>query len=172
MKGFENSTYLVGYIISNIIGFVILMAAIKKPYLARLMFVILFSWASTANYTTAHNNPEEYLNYAHTAIKWYRDFINGWFSNHVTSMVTLIALGECLIAIGMMLHGWWVRLACIGAIIFLTAIAPLGIYAAFPFSITVSLAAFFIMKKNAVRYLWQFKPSAPSRNGLQKKTQT
>ena len=121
------------------------------------MFFLLFAWASVANYTTAHNNPEEYLNYADTSIKWYRDFIHGWFSSNITLMVTSIAVGEGLISIGMILKGWWVKISCIGAIIFLLAIAPMGIYAAFPFSITVSLAAFFVMKKNALSYLWQFK---------------
>jgi hypothetical protein len=156
MKGLDNPNYLVAYIISNIAGLIILWAAIKRPYLARLMFVILFSWACVANYTLAHQKPEEYLNYADTSIKWYRDFIHGWFTNHITIMVSSIAIGEGLIAIGMILKGWWVKLSCIGVIVFLMAIAPLGVYAGFPFSITVSIAAFVVLKKNAVNYLWQY----------------
>jgi hypothetical protein len=156
MKGLDNPNYLVAYIISNIAGLLFLLAAIKKPYLARLMFVLLFGWACVANYTLAHQKPEEYLNYADTSVKWYRDFIHGWFTNHITTMVSLIAIGEGLIAVGMLLKGWWVRLACIGVIIFLMSIAPLGVYAGFPFSITVSIAAFLILKKHALNYLWQF----------------
>ena len=156
MKGLENSTYLVGYIISNVVGLLFLWAAIKKPYLARLMFVLLFSWAFVVNYTLAHERPEAYLEYGDSSIKWYRDFIHGWFSGHITQMVTLIAFGEAAIAIGMLLKGWWVKLACLGVIIFLIAIAPLGIYAAFPFSVTVSFAAFIIIRKNADDYLWRF----------------
>jgi hypothetical protein len=156
MKGLDNPTYLIAYIISNIVGLIFLWAAIKRPYVARLMFVFLSGWACVANYTLAHQRPEEYLNYADTSIKWYRDFIHGWFKSNITLMVSLIAVGEGSIAVGMILKGWWVRLACMGVIIFLLSIAPLGVYARFPFSITVSLAAFFILKKNAVNYLWQY----------------
>ena len=152
-----NSTYLLPYIISNVIGLLFLWAAIKKPQLARLMFVLLFGWACWINYTLAHEKPEEYLNYANASIKWYADFINGWFRQHVTIMVSLIAMGEGLIAIGMLLKGWWVKMACIGVIIFLIAISPLGYYAGFPFEITVSLAAYFVIKKDSLDYLWKFR---------------
>ena len=55
----------------------------------------------------------------------------------------------------MALKGAWVKWACIGVIIFLMAIAPLGYYAAFPFSVTVSLAAFFILMKDPRELLWK-----------------
>ena len=152
-----NSNYLLPYIISNIVGLLFLWAAIKKPPLARLMFVLLFSWACYINYTLSHSKPEFYLDYADASINWYTHFINGWFSNHITIMVTLIAIGQGLIAIGMSLKGWWVKIACIGVIIFLTAISPLGFYAAFPFEVTVALAAWFIIKNDSLDYLWKFR---------------
>ncbi len=61
-----------------------------------------------------------------------------------------------MIAMGMLLRRIWVKLACIAAI-FLLAIAPLGIYAAFPFSITVSLAACFIIKNDNNNYSYFVK---------------
>ena len=151
------SNYLLPYIISNIIGILFLWVAIKKPPLARLMFVLLFGWACWINYTLSHQQPEVYLDYAKAAIPWYADFINGWFRQHITEMVTLVAIGQGLIAIGMLLKGWWVKLACIGVIIFLIAISPLGLYAAFPFAITVCLAAYFIIKKDSLDDLWKFR---------------
>lgn len=157
MKGLENQTYLVAYIISNIVGILFIWAAIKKPKLARLMFLILFGWASYINYTTAQAAPDTYLNYSEAAIGFYRNFIQGWFKENITVMVSLISLGQGLIAVGMLLKGWWVKLACIGVIIFLMSIAPLGVYAAFPFSITVSVAAYFILKKDNLDYLWNFR---------------
>jgi hypothetical protein len=157
MNGLQNSTYFAGYIISNIIGLLILWTAIKKPALARLMLVLIFGWACGLNYFLAHQKPEAYLNYADTSIKWYADFIHGWFRQHITEMVSLIAIGEGLIAVGMILKGWWVKLACMGVIIFQLSIAPLGVYAAFPFSITVSVAAFFILRKNRLDYLWKYR---------------
>jgi hypothetical protein len=147
MKGLENQTYLFLYIISNLAALIILWASVKKPKISRLMLVLLFGWASWTNYTTAHDHPEFYLEYASMSIPFYSDFINGWFKKNITPMVSAIAICQGLIAIGMVLNGWMLKLACTGAIIFLLSIAPLGVGSAFPFSITVSLASYFILKK-------------------------
>lgn len=147
----------IAYIVSNVAGILFLLAAIKRPKLARLMFVLLFGWASWFNYTTAHQHPEAYLMYGDVSISIYSDFINGWFKRHITEFISFIAFGQGLIALVILLKGIWVKLACIGIIIFLMAIAPLGVYSAFPFSITVSLASYFIIKKDDLDYLWKFK---------------
>jgi hypothetical protein len=152
--------YFVPWLISNIAAVVILLAALWKPKIARILFALLFGWACWMNYTTAHNNPADYLTYAAiTPFGFYRDFINGWFSAHVTTMVTLISIGQGLIAIGMLSKGMLVQLACIGAIIFLMAIAPLGIGSGFPFSITASIAAYIIWRRDDMNYVWRFKKS-------------
>ncbi len=150
-----NAEYLLPWIISNIVGGLLLLAGLRTPRLARSLFFLLFAAASVVNTLTALHNPELYLDYASTAIGPYRNFIEGWFAEHARSAVTLIAVGQGMIAVGMVLSGWWVRLACIGAIIFLLAIAPLGVGSAFPFSITVSLAAYFILRRRAFDYLWK-----------------
>jgi len=156
MNNISESPYLLPYIGSNIAGILFLWAAIKKPPLARLMFVLLFGWAAWVNYTTSHQKPEVYLEYASMSAPWLSGFITGWFSSHITLMVTVISFGQALIAFGMLLKGWWVKLSGMGIIIFLAAIAPLGIGSAFPFSITVSIAAWFIFKKDSHDYLWNF----------------
>jgi hypothetical protein len=156
MKSLTENNWILPYIISNIVAFLFLWAAIKKPYLARLMFVFLFGWAAIVNYSISHDRPEVYLEYGNVSLKWYSNFIRGWFSRHIVEMVSLIALGQALIAVGMILKGWCVKLACAAAILFFLAIAPLGVYAAFPFSITASIAAYIITRKNACNYLWKF----------------
>jgi hypothetical protein len=148
--------YIVPYSISNIAAIFLLIVAIKKPKVARLLFALLFGWACWMNYTTAHNNPADYLAYADMAIPVYRHFINGWFAENITTMVTLISIGQAFIAAGMLLNNRWVQLACVGAIIFLMSIAPLGVGSAFPFSLTASLAAFFILKKDNLNYIWKW----------------
>lgn len=153
MKGLEQ--FLVPWIISNLVGILILWAAIKKPSLARGMFSLLFGWACWFNFTTAHSNPEVYLDYAAMSVPLYSDFILGWFKDNITPMVTAIAIGQGLIALGMALNDWWVKLASIGAILFLLSIAPLGVGAGFPFSITVSIAAYYIYKIENPDYLWR-----------------
>ncbi|MDR3680030.1 MAG: hypothetical protein P4L41_08700 [Flavipsychrobacter sp.] len=153
---FDNQQFVIfAYSISNIVGLLMLWAAIKRTRLARVLFVLLFTWASWTNYTASHQHPEVYLDYAKFSVGFYKDFINGWFRNHTVEMVTLVSICQALISLGMLLNGTWVRLACIGTIVFLVGIAPLGVGAAFPFSLIVSLAAYFILRNDRKDYLWK-----------------
>lgn len=155
MKGLENQTYLLMYILSNVVALMILWAAWKQPRIARLMFFLLFSWASWTNWTTALRNPQFYLEYADLSfLDIYRQFIRGWFSKHVTEMVGFIATCQALIAASMLFKGWILKTGAIGAISFLLGIAPLGVGSAFPFSITVSCALYLILKTSPNEYLW------------------
>ena len=146
MSEFNSSTFLIAYIISNLVGLLILWASVSKPKWARWIFVLLFSWAAVVNFTTAQLEPNLYMSYGPHALPLYRDFIFGWFQFHISVFVSLVAIGQLLIVFGLLLPGIWFKLACIGIIIFLLAIAPLGWSTAFPFSIVVSLAAFFLMR--------------------------
>lgn len=152
----DQQVIIIAYLISNAVGVLFLISAWKKPRLARFMFLLLFGWASWFNYHNARQNPESYLSFGSASIPIYTEFINGWFKNHINGFVTFIAIGQGLIALGLSLKGIWVKLACIGVIIFLAGIAPLGLNSAFPFSITVSIAAYFILKKDDGNYLWRF----------------
>lgn len=150
--------YIIPWSVSNIIAILFVVAAYKKPKLARLLFVLLFSWACWINYTTVHSNPSVYLDYANfTPFDLYASFINGWFKEHIIEMVTFISIGQGLIALGMLLKGWVVYLACIGAVIFFLAIAPFGIGSGFPASLLWSVAIYFILKNDDLNYLWKFK---------------
>jgi len=147
--------HLTPWIISNCIAIFILVTSIRKPRLARLLFVMLFFWASWLNYTTSHNNPNDYLNYSSlTPFTLYKNFINGWFKEHIMLMVTYISFGQAFIAIGMILKGWLVRFVSIGAIIFFLAISPLGIGSGFPFPLISILAIYFILKRDDLDYIW------------------
>ncbi len=160
--------YLIPWLISNSIAIIILVSAFKKPKLARLIFILLFLWAFWINYNTAHKNPNEYLNYAALSpYDLYSTFINGWFKSHITSMVSLIAFGQALIALGMLLKGLVLRISCFGAIIFFIAISPLGIGSAFPFPIICLLAIYFILKNDDLNYLWFYKKKKSNVSNLQ-----
>lgn len=155
MKGFDNSTYLILYIISNIAAMLLLLAAWKTPKISRLLFFLLFAWASYTNFTYAIHNPTAYLEYADLSfLNVYKQFILGWFSKHTVVMIGFIATCQALIAISMLLKGWVFKTGCVGAIIFLVAIAPLGVGAAFPCTIIMAAALLVILKKSPERYLW------------------
>lgn len=158
MNGFDK--YLTPYIISQVASLVILFLASKRTRWARWSFVLLFFWAGGTNMYIGITNPDIYLEYADMAIPLYKDFITGWFSHYNHIFIPVIAVGQCVIATGMLLKGSWVKLACVGTIIFLLSIAPLLVGAAFPFSITVSLAALLIYWNDDKDYIWK-KPVAP-----------
>jgi len=147
--------YFVPYLISQAASLIILIAAWKRTRWARWLFSTLFFWASATNMYIGLTDPDSYLDNARFAIPLYQDFINGWFSHYNHIIIPLIAIGQFFIAAGMLLHGWWVKLACIGSIIFLLSISPLMIGSAFPFSITVSIAAVLILTDDDKNYIWK-----------------
>lgn len=150
--------YFIPWILTNSLAVLFIVAAIRKPKLARLLFVLLFGWACWINYTTAHKTPDDYLNYATlTPFTLYYNFIMGWFKTHISAMVTFISFGQGLIAIGMLLKGWFVKIACFGAILFFIAITPLGIGSGFPATILTSVAIYFILRNDDLEFLWHFK---------------
>jgi hypothetical protein len=152
--------YLVPYIISQVAAIIILVVAWKKTKWARVLFSALFYWASATNMHIGLTNPDSYLDNARLAIPLYRDFINGWFSHYNHIIIPLIALGQFMIATGMLLKGWWVKWACIAAIVFLLGIAPLMVGSAFPFSLIVSVAAWLIIRNDSKQYIWEkLKPA-------------
>jgi hypothetical protein len=153
MEGFNE--YLIPYIISQVASIIILIAAWKKTRWARGLFALLFFWAAATNMYIGIEKPNTYLLYADMAVAPYRDFINGWFSHYNHILIPLIAIGQFFIAIGMLLKGIWVKLACIGSIVFLLSIAPLLVGAAFPFSLTVSIAAWLIYRNDDKNYIWK-----------------
>lgn len=153
MKGLEE--YLWPYFISQAASIIILLVAWKKTRWARGLLSLLFFWASGINMYIGITSPDTYQLYADLALPFYCDFINGWFSHYNHIMIPMIAAGQFFIASGMLAKGIWVKLACVGAIIFLISIAPLMVGSAFPFSITVSLAAYFILRKDGKNYIWK-----------------
>jgi hypothetical protein len=139
-------TYLIPWTISQVVSIILLLLAIKRPSWMRWVFAVMFIAAGIFNMFTAFTTPEAYLMYADTAIGPYKAFINGWFGEHIRIMVPVIATGQILIGMGMIAGGRCMAFACWGIIVFLAAIAPLGVGSAFPFSVTVSIAVYLVYR--------------------------
>ncbi len=155
MKGLENQAYLSGLIIINIIAVFFLFLSIKWPRAGRAAFFLLFAWASCMNWIYSQNDPASYQDYADLAfLQSYKQFIIGWFSYNTRWVVGSIATCQALIAISMLLKGWIYRLGCIGGMIFLLAIAPLGVGSGFPCTIIFSIALFILFRKGEL-YWWK-----------------
>ena len=150
--------WLIPYIISNIVFLLSIAAALRKPMWTRIFFAGFFLWAAYFNSTTAIQSPEIYLTYANlNALPAYSKFINEYFSEHITMIVSTIAVGQFLIALGLILNKTWVKIACIGGIIFGLAIAPLGVGSGFPATVFMAVAFFILLKKNDHDFIWKLK---------------
>jgi hypothetical protein len=157
-EGAENmsqETMLIAQIISNVIAIIMVIISWKWKTAGRTLFVILFLWAGQFNLRTAISHPAEYLNYAPLAYtEMYKTFILGFFSEHITAIVIMIAICQLIIGILIGLRGPAVSLGLIGAIIFLVAIAPLGTGAGFPATLIIALAAYILLRKQYQRTLY------------------
>jgi hypothetical protein len=148
MKGLENPEFLAGLIGFNLLGIIFILCAVKWPRIGRMLFFLLFAWACWMNWTLSLKEPAVYQDYAELALfDGYRDFITGWFSRNTSWVVATIATCQGLIAISMLLKGWIYKLGCIGGMIFLLAIVPLGVGSGFPCTISFAIALFILFKK-------------------------
>ncbi|MEI6884583.1 MAG: hypothetical protein WCO02_08850 [Bacteroidota bacterium] len=144
--------YLVPWSISQVVSIILLILAWKKPVWTRYIFAVTFFAAGIFNWISSMKNPEAYLMYSETAAGFYKYFIDGWFSGHIKLFVPAVATGQIMIGIMMLAGRRWLALGCLGIIIFLIAIAPLGLGSAFPFSITVSIAAYLVYRHWQTRW--------------------
>ncbi len=155
MKGLENHVFLAFYIISNIVALLLLWASWKSKHVARLLVFLIFAWASWTNWNEALVAPQFYLDYAGlTFMDVYKNFINGWFSSHILLAVGFIATCQALVALSMLLRGWIFKTGCFGAIVFLLAIAPLGVGSAFPCTVIMTAAIILLLRGKEINYLW------------------
>ena len=146
--------FLTPYLTANAIGLLALGAAFWRPRPTWWFGVVVFVWAACTNAYVALTQPTAYVEYgALTPSGGYRSFIEGWFSQHVAAMVLPIAAGQLLIAILMASRERFTRsLGVSGAIVFLAAIAPLGVGSGFPFSVTFGAALLVAHRRLAQRH--------------------
>jgi hypothetical protein len=138
------------YLAANAAALGVLMLAIWRPRAARWLSALLFAWAAVTNTQVAVSTPAAYLDYAPlTLLAAYRTFITGWFSDHIRAFVLPIAAGQAIVAILLSLRGPARTMGVAGAIIFLLAIAPLGVGAGFPFSLTMTAALLILNRREA-----------------------
>jgi len=127
------------HLASIAIALLLAVAAWKRPNLGRALFVVLFALASLLNTYVALTAPDQYLDYAKlTESPVYRAIILGPFARHIVEYVLAIACGQAMIALGLTMRGLLARGAAVGGIVFLVAIAPLGVGSAFPSSLILA----------------------------------
>lgn len=138
---------IISYIITNGIAVIFVFLSWRNPKVGRVLFFTLFFLASCLNLYTATQRPDVYQYFAGlTWLNVYRQFILGWFKDNSDWFVTGIAIGQMLIAISMWLKGSLLKLGALGAIFFFVSISPFGFGSAFPATLIMAFAMFFIFK--------------------------
>ncbi|PWT77600.1 MAG: hypothetical protein C5B59_03775 [Bacteroidetes bacterium] len=159
--------WLMPYLLSNLLAILCVIAAWKKPMWARIFLAAFFLWAAFINSRFAWLNPKVYLNYAQlTGFSLYKNFILGYFSNHISPFVFTIAAGQFLIFLGLILNNGLTRTACIGGIIFGLAIAPLGVGSGFPTTVLMAIAFYILLNKYPEHdFIWNLTQYTDSVSG-------
>jgi hypothetical protein len=139
-----------------VLALVLALFAWRRPRVGRLLYVLLFVWASAVNWTTALTTPSVYLEYGPLALlDLYREIIYGLFAPAVIAFVGAIATCQGLIALGLVFGGTGARVARAGAIAFLIAIAPLGVGSGFPATLIMAFGAAFLRGEALEGPIWR-----------------
>ncbi|MFD1001057.1 hypothetical protein ACFQ21_17150 [Ohtaekwangia kribbensis] len=140
--------YTVAYIITNVIAILTAVIAMLWPNVGRVFLSGIFIGAAAFNAFTASGNPGLYLQFGElTTSGFYRGIILGPFSEHIQAYIFIIAGCQVLIGAFLLYKGKLLKTAMVGAIIFLLAIAPLGIGSAFPSSLILATALVILLRK-------------------------
>ena len=141
MERLQDPLILLFAIASNAIALLLLGLSWWRPNAARIAFAVLFGWAAWYNASLAWNDPSVFHQFNDLAwIDAYKNFIDGPFHVHTQRWIAAIAFGQGLVALGLLVRGRVRRIAAFGGIVFLLAIAPLGVGSAFPASLVLALA--------------------------------
>ena len=146
--GLSTGAFILAYLVSNLVGLIMAWTSYHKPLIGRFMYALLFLWAAQFNWRSCRSAPDVYTGYGEfTVFPFYKTFIEGWFSEHTELVVSLIAAGQGLIGLAMIIGRFPARLGAWGAMFFLLAIAPLGMGSAFPATILMALGAYFTLDR-------------------------
>jgi len=101
---------------------------------------IIFILAGIFNIYTGNSNPQAYVDYGQHAVSLYQKLIYGLFSSYTSLIVSLIASGQIIVGIFLLMKRTLFVLGILGGIMFLVAISPLGIGSAFPSTLLMSIS--------------------------------
>lgn len=148
----RGNVFSTAYMLSNLVAVLIVYLCILKPVIGRMTMSLLFIAAAVVNTVISISHPQIYMTYADVAaIPAYVQFINEYFSRHITLYVLTIAAGQFLIGTFLVWKGPMEKLALTGAIIFLLAIAPLGAGASFPCTLLLALGCALLLKEKNIQ---------------------
>lgn len=149
--------YIIPYTVTNLIFILCITAAIWRPMWCRVFLSMLFVSASAFNIINVIIDSRSYLAFGELAFhNFYADFIYGPFAEHTLLFISIIAAGQMIIGICLILKRHFTCIACFGGIIFGMAIAPLGIGSAFPSTVFMAIAFLILFRNYRHDYIWKW----------------
>jgi hypothetical protein len=127
------------YLVTHAITISLIVVCVVRPRIGKAAWGIIFVLAGLFNLVYGILKPEAYLGYGEHAVGLYQKFIYGAFSSHTSLFISLIAVGQILVGILLFTRGRPFLLGISGGILFLAAIAPLGVGSAFPSTLLMAL---------------------------------
>ena len=132
--------YWFPYVVTHAVTFLMILICYKWPKAGKVAWGIIFILAGIFNIFTVIRDPEAYLSYRDHAVDFYKFFIDGVFRSFTIFIVSLIGIGQILVGIFLLRKGKLFLLGILGGIVFLVAIAPLGIGSAFPSTLLMAFS--------------------------------
>ena len=140
--------YMIPVIVSNLLAIILTLLCFNYARFMRFLWGVIFIIAGAVNLITVYNDPTVYISgFGPAAIDQYKDIIYGEFSVRPGLYVTIIAAGQILVGAMMWSKKIWYTIGVFGGIVFLLAIAPLGVGSAFPSTIIMSIGLFALLFK-------------------------
>ncbi|WP_342088729.1 hypothetical protein [Dyadobacter sp. OTU695] len=139
------------YLTCNGLAIFLIWIGKTRPSVARIVLFLIFLFAAGVNAYIALDAPWSYQDFADSAMPVYKQFILGAFVPIITPMVLTIAACQLLIALAMTQTGQVFQTGGWAGIIFCIAIAPLGLYAAFPMPLLLAWAIFRVIRADGAR---------------------
>ena len=140
--------YMLPVILSNLVAVILALSSYNFPRFMRFIWGLIFIAAGIINLITVYNEPAMYISgFGPAAVDPYKEIIYGPFSKQPAVYVTLIAVGQIIVGGLIWSRNFWYYLGLTGGMIFLLAIAPLGVGSAFPSSVIMALGLVLMMRK-------------------------
>ena len=140
--------YMIPILISNLLAIILTLLCFHFSRFMRFLWGVIFIIAGVVNLISVYNDPTIYITgFGPAAIDFYKEIIYGPFSKSPGLYVSLIAIGQILVGGMMWSKKIWYTLGVLGGIIFLLAIAPLGVGSAFPSTLIMAVGLFALLFK-------------------------
>ena len=128
-------------LITHIFALLLIFICYKWPKIGKVIWAVLFIAAGIFNIYSVTSDPQQYVDtYGQHAIPLYQKLIFGLFSANTILFVAMIAVGQILVGLLLFKKKTLFKLGVLGGILFLVAISPLGIGAAFPSTLLMAVS--------------------------------